>query len=454
MNLSFCNGKMGGANPAVLAPHNLITAFYWVYQEADGSPRPVPERDLIAAYFTSDGAYHPEVLALFDSNGDQRLVDNELRLDSDEKVSLIADKLAAQGLDQPRIQGDVQPYAINHTVTNGRFATKECQDCHTADSRVTRPLVLASYAPAGTTPTLLGNAQTSFSGQVTTGADGQLLYTPDTANLNIYVIGYDRLWWVNGLGAGLFVLTMLGIFAHGGLRVLSARQNAPHQPALERVYMYTVYERFWHWLQTAAILLLLFTGLIIHKPDVFGLFSFPLVVQVHNVLGFLLLANAALSLFYHLDSGEIQQYLPRPAGFFDQAFEQAKFYLQGIFRNEPHPFEKTPDRKLNPLQQITYFAILNVLLPLQIITGVLMWGVQRWPNVAEAIGGLRFLNPFHTLIAWLFASFILLHVYLATTGHKPTAGIEAMMLGWDEVEVTHGRESIPPHPPVTNEEII
>ena len=38
--------------------------------------------------------------------------------------------------------------------------------------------------------------------------------------------------------------------------------------------MYTVYERLWHWLQTAAIMALIFTGLIIHRPELFGLFDF------------------------------------------------------------------------------------------------------------------------------------------------------------------------------------
>ena len=111
------------------------------------------------------------------------------------------------------------------------------------------------------------------------------------------------------------------------------------------------------------------------------------------------------------------------------------FYVRGIFRNEPHPFEKVPERKLNPLQQVTYFGILNVLLPLQILTGILMWGAQRWPEIAARLGGLPFLAPFHTLIAWLFATFIVMHVYLTTTGHTPLAGIKSMMLGWDEVEV-------------------
>ncbi|OGO11083.1 MAG: hypothetical protein A2Y93_04220 [Chloroflexi bacterium RBG_13_68_17] len=200
--------------------------------------------------------------------------------------------------------------------------------------------------------------------------------------------------------------------------------------------MYSVYERLWHWLQTAAILLLVFTGLVIHKPETFGIFSFRYIVQVHNVLAAILVVNAALAAFYHLASGEIRQFLPRPYGFFDQAIVQAKFYLRDIFRGQPHPFEKTPERKMNPLQQVTYLAILNVLLPLQVLTGLLMWGTQQWPDVASRLGGLAFLAPFHTLIAWLFAAFIVLHVYLTTTGHTPLASIRGMVMGWDEVE-TH-----------------
>ena len=215
----------------------------------------------------------------------------------------------------------------------------------------------------------------------------------------------------------------------------------------DRVYMYDLYERLWHWLQTAAILLLLFTGLIIHKPDLFGIFSFAYVVQVHNVLALLLVINAALSLFYHLVGGEIRQFIPRPRGFFDEAFDQALYYLRGIFRDEPHPHEKTRDRKLNPLQQITYVMVLNVLLPAQIITGALMWAAQRFPGPVAAVGGLPWLGPLHSLVAWSFAAFIILHVYLTTTGPTPTAGIRAMMLGWEDVEITNYELGI------TNEEL-
>ncbi|MEJ2759494.1 MAG: cytochrome b/b6 domain-containing protein [Anaerolineales bacterium] len=120
---------------------------------------------------------------------------------------------------------------------------------------------------------------------------------------------------------------------------------------------------------------------------------------------------------------------------------QAQFYISGIFKGEEHPFEKTRRNRLNPIQKITYFAILNVLLPAQVITGILMWGVQQWPELAAKLGGLPLLAPIHTLVAWSFVSFVIVHVYMTTTGHTPMAGIKSMMLGWDEVEVLSTSDS-------------
>ena len=120
---------------------------------------------------------------------------------------------------------------------------------------------------------------------------------------------------------------------------------------------------------------------------------------------------------------------------------QTIYYTKGIFVGDPHPIQKTHDNKLNPLQQVTYLTILNILLPAQILTGILIWGAQRWPDLAQMLGGLPVLAPVHTLVAWTFGTFIVMHVYLTTTGHTPAAGIKAMIEGWDEVEDvpgTHG----------------
>jgi thiosulfate reductase cytochrome b subunit len=424
-----------------LAPYNLITSWFWVYGDPE---RPVPYRELQAAWF-ENGAYRADILSEFDGNNDRQLDSTELVIDTEAKESLIAAHLEARGLSNAHIVGSVQPYGINHNVAYGEWAIRDCETCHSDDSRIGTPMVLANRLPGGVIPTFVSNSSIDLNAGVIAGDDSTLSFQPrfDTEPANIYIFGLSSVSWVDWFGVLMFLGTLVLVSLHGGIRYRASRRNLPHDPELRRVYMYSVYERQWHWLQTVVILGLIFTGLIIHKPDMFGIFSFRYVVEIHNILAAILVINAALAAFYHLVSGEIRQYLPQPRGFFNQAFEQTLYYVRGIFRGDPHPMQKTRDRKLNPLQQITYFAILNVLLPLQVITGALIWGAQQWPDIAASLGGLPFLAPFHTLIAWSFASFIVAHVYLTTTaGHTATAGIKAMIMGWDEVEVKQKSEHL------------
>jgi thiosulfate reductase cytochrome b subunit len=415
-----------------LAPFNLVSSWYWVYGDP---PRPVRLNDLQDAFLEGDD-HDPEVLAVFDEDGDGQLDDSELMINNSEKESLITERLEGLDLENPRITADVQPYSINHDVTHGEWVTQDCQTCHSRDSRLYQPFKLASYLPGGKMPEFVSGGNVLTTGSMMLDEEsGELFYLPLDENQDVYILGRDRVYWVDLIGSLVFLGVILSITAHAGLRLYATLRHKPAKPELKQVYMYSVYERLWHWLQTFVILLLLFTGLIIHRPDTFGMFSFRYVVLTHNILAVILVANAALSLFYHLASGEIKQYIPRPRGFFDQAFKQAIFYVRGIFKGQPHPFEKTPDRKLNPLQQITYFAILNILLPLIGLSGILMWATERIPEISNRIGGLAYLAPFHTLIAWLFASFILAHVYLTTTGPTPLASIKAMMVGWDDIEI-------------------
>ncbi len=433
--------RIKGEASSQIAPYNLVTSWYWV----SGDPeRPVRLQDLSRAFLDGE-TYHADIVTTFDQDGDRKLGAEELVIDSPEKETVVASHLEGLGLENPHIKGEIQPYSINHNIVAGDWATRDCQTCHNGDSRLSQPFKLASYIPGGVLPEFVKDSGAAAAGEVYRNERGELYYQPDTGDADLYILGHNRVAWVDLLGSLMFAGVLLGVGAHGTLRYLAAARRPRHAPEIERVYMYTIYERFWHWLQTFTILGLLFTGLVIHKPDTFGIFSFRGIVIVHNILAAILLINAFLSLFYHLASGEIKQFVPRPYGFIDDAIAQALFYLRGIFRGEPHPFQKTPRKKLNPLQQITYFAILNVLLPLQVITGALMWGAQRWPDLAARLGGLPFLAPFHTLIAWSFAAFIVMHVYLTTTGHAAFAGIRSMMVGWDELEApqTPAQEETP-----------
>ncbi len=413
-----------------LAPHNLITTWFWAYGDP---PRPVILADLQAAYY-ENGGYHPGIVLRFDENNDGELTAEEMVIDSQAKEEFVRDRLALLGLSNPRITGETQPYSINHDVASADWALDDCTACHGDDSRITQPIRLATASPGGILPAFVSGTERNLNGEIKFSEDGEIYYYPAAAAESLYVFGHNRLVWLDWIGLGLCAVVFLGVMTHGGLRIyFSSRNPASHKPT-KKVYMYGAYERMWHWLQTAAIVILLLTGFIIHRPDSFAFMDFRNMVLVHNIIAAILAVNAFLSLFFHLATGEIQQYIPRPRGFFDHTFVQIKYYLLGIFKGEHHPFEKTTDKKLNPLQQITYFGLLNVLLPLQGITGALMWGLQRWPGLAKGLGGLPILAPFHTIIAWLFAAFLILHVYLTTTGHTAVSSIEAMITGWEEIE--------------------
>jgi len=70
------------------------------------------------------------------------------------------------------------------------------------------------------------------------------------------------------------------------------------------------------------------------------------------------------------------------------------------------------------------------LLPFQIVTGILIWGADRWPQVFARIGGLWVLGPAHTLGSYLFLAFLIGHIYLATTGPTPGSLLRAMITGY------------------------
>ena len=192
-----------------------------------------------------------------------------------------------------------------------------------------------------------------------------------------------------------------------------------------------------------SVIALILTGLQIHFPGRLNLFGAARAVSIHNFFAVVLMLNAFLALFYHLATAAIRQFLPKREDLAQELTSQTKYYLRDIFKGLPAPFRRSPDRKLNVLQQITYFGLLNVLFPLQIVTGALIWLVGTYPAWAAAVGGLSLIAPLHNLGSWMFISFLVMHVYLATTGHTVLAHVRGMIDGYEDVEVAdipHGEK--------------
>lgn len=193
-----------------------------------------------------------------------------------------------------------------------------------------------------------------------------------------------------------------------------------------KIYLYTRYERFWHWLQAFMIICLIVTGLEIHGT--YKLFGFQTAVNIHNFVGLSWLILFAFFVFWLFTTGEWKQYIPTTK----KLFSVILYYSWGIFQGRPHPVQKSKGAKHNPLQRLAYLGISAMLLPLQMATGLLYYLYNYMPGILP----LSVLAVIHTLIALFLLNFLVIHLYMTTTGHSLFSHIAGMITGWEEIYET------------------
>lgn len=207
---------------------------------------------------------------------------------------------------------------------------------------------------------------------------------------------------------------------------------ATNECKLEKIYLYTRFERFWHWAQALIVVMLGVTGFEIHGT--FELLGFKRAAEWHNTLGITWLVLYAFVIFWHLTTGQWKHYIPTTK----MLFHVALYYMIGIFRGEPHPVPKSERAKHNPLQRLTYLGISVFLIPFQMATGILYYTYNSWPQMGIETLRLGVLAGLHTAGAFALLVFLVVHVYMTTTGHSVTAHFRAMCTGWEEVPVSEG----------------
>ncbi len=195
-----------------------------------------------------------------------------------------------------------------------------------------------------------------------------------------------------------------------------------------KIYLYTRYERSWHWFQMVLIAILLVTGFEVHGT--FSLLGYETAVRIHNVVGITWLVTFAFFVFWIFTTGEWKQYIPTTK----KVLAVALYYSYGIFRGEPHPVPKQKNAKHNPLQRLTYLGLAAVLLPAQMLTGVLYWTYNAWAGWGIDALTLGMVAFAHTALAFAVLIFLIVHIYMTTTGHTIFAHIKGMITGWEEIE--------------------
>lgn len=200
---------------------------------------------------------------------------------------------------------------------------------------------------------------------------------------------------------------------------------------MRKVYIYKGFERFWHWTQAALIIFLAVSGFEVHGS--FTIFGFEHAALFHRVASWMLIVLIVFAMFWHIVTGEWKQYLPTTK----KLKAQIMYYGFGMFKGEKHPTKKTELSKMNPLQRLTYLGFKLFLIPVTVVSGILYMTHKTLDKnniiVIKDIP-LDTVAFWHTLGAFLLMVFLIVHVYMTTTGHKPSSNIRAMITGFEELE--------------------
>lgn len=211
---------------------------------------------------------------------------------------------------------------------------------------------------------------------------------------------------------------------------------------MHRIYLHPLPVRIWHWINAATCVLLLLTGAQLRYLGLIDVVPFGTAVTMHNWLGFLLILNFFLWLGYYLCSPRIKNYHAEssPVKYFQGALSQMLYYSYGIFKRAPEPFHPTELRKFNPLQAMTYQVLMLIVLPVQAITGLLLWNLVGFSRTVALVGGVRVVDTVHVLIFIFFVFYIPAHFYLGTLGRRPITHFKEMFTGYEEEEAPAGEK--------------
>ncbi|MCJ7820546.1 MAG: cytochrome b/b6 domain-containing protein [Bacteroidales bacterium] len=199
-------------------------------------------------------------------------------------------------------------------------------------------------------------------------------------------------------------------------------------------YHYPVWVRLWHVTNAVLCLFLIVTGfsMLYSNPANDLVVGFKRAVSMHNICGVLLTLSYTFFLFGNLFTSNGKHYLIALKGLGQRLYKQAYYYIYGYFVGEKAPFPITGDRKFNPLQQISYDAVMYFVIPLLFITG---WALLFPDFILKkflGFSGIFLTDQLHVVMGFLVVIFLFIHLYVSTMGKSPVSNFRSIVTGWHE----------------------
>ena len=201
---------------------------------------------------------------------------------------------------------------------------------------------------------------------------------------------------------------------------------------MKRTYLHPLPLRIWHWLNALLVVILLITGAQLRIPGIASLRPNDPALMVHKYAGWAMAVSFVIWLVYGLVSDHLRRHYVVRRRDLKGVFSQARFYLFSIFRGEENPFLPSPEEKFNPLQKLAYGAIMGLLTPVLVVTGLLYSDILFFRKYILLWDIVGVLDAIHVIGAYVFALYLVVHVYMATLGRTAFSHIKAMIVGYEE----------------------
>jgi hypothetical protein len=157
-------------------PYNLVSRWYWTDGEGN---EPIPQELLRSAWLDGED-YSATIMEAFDTDRDEQLAADELRIDNHAKLVLVKERLREAGVKNPVVRGEVNAYHIHHNVRHGNRVNRDCTVCHPDTEKDLPTFDLAPYVPANMKPVLVQeNTEIVLDGKWQVSADGALQFVPN-----------------------------------------------------------------------------------------------------------------------------------------------------------------------------------------------------------------------------------------------------------------------------------
>ncbi|WP_017755247.1 Ni/Fe-hydrogenase, b-type cytochrome subunit [Calidifontibacillus oryziterrae] len=204
------------------------------------------------------------------------------------------------------------------------------------------------------------------------------------------------------------------VFDPDGLRVAETKED--------RLYVWQAPVRIFHWINAAAIIILMVTGIYIGKPfvsapvpeDASYNFLMGWVRIVHFVTAFIFTLNLIVRWYWVFVGNEHATSNLLRKDFWKGLVETLKFYLF-------LPNKKQHYIGHNPLAQLSYWIFIGLGSILVIFTGFYMFFEpqpestlgQLFSWVPYIFGNSFAIRSWHHVVAWGFMIFMIVHIYMA-----------------------------------------